>query len=54
MVTESLSSFLYGVSPRDLPTLALAVVYITLISLSAALFPAIRSSRADPMSLLRD
>ncbi len=53
-VTESLSSFLYGVSPRDLPTLALAVVYITLISLSAALFPAIRSSRADPMSLLRD
>ncbi len=53
-VTQSLSSFLYGVSPGDPLTLGLVVVYVTLISLSAAVFPAMRSSRADPMSLLRD
>lgn len=46
-------SLLYGVSPYDPLTLALAAALLLATSAFAALVPAYRASRADPMASLR-
>jgi putative ABC transport system permease protein len=48
-----LSTFLFGVSPTDPLTFAAAVVLLMLAALGAALLPALRVSRINPMVALR-
>jgi ABC-type antimicrobial peptide transport system permease subunit len=45
---------LYGVSGRDIPTLAGAVIVMGAMCAIAALIPAWRAARVDPALLLRD
>ena len=48
-----LRSFLFGVTAYDMPTLIGACVVLTGVALSAALAPARRASRVDPILALK-
>jgi predicted permease len=48
------ASLLYGFEPRHPWALVVAVVVLGAVSLSAALLPAMRASRDDPASILRE
>jgi putative ABC transport system permease protein len=48
-----IEGLLYGVAPRDLPTLALVSAMLGAAALLASLLPARRAARVDPMSVLR-
>jgi putative ABC transport system permease protein len=52
-VTKLLTSLLYGVSPLDPPAWASATVMLVAAGLIAALLPAWRATRADPVVALR-
>jgi hypothetical protein len=47
------ASLLYGVSPADPVAMAAVVVLLLGVSIAAALFPAWRASRVDPITALR-
>jgi putative ABC transport system permease protein len=49
-----LSGMLFGVAPSDPLTLATAVGAVTVVALLAALVPAVRAARVDPMQVLRE
>jgi putative ABC transport system permease protein len=49
-----LSGMLYGVSPADPATLAAVVAGVLGVSAAAAILPAVRAARLDPMTALRD
>jgi putative ABC transport system permease protein len=49
-----LSGMLFGVSPFDAVTLVSVVVLVTGVAVVAALVPAVRAARVDPMTVLRD
>ncbi len=49
-----LSGMLFGVSSFDLVTLAAVVLVILIVASMAALIPALRASRTDPMRVLRE
>lgn len=51
--TRLLSSFLYGVGPRDPATWVGAAVGVLLVAGIASLLPAVRAARVDPMVALR-
>ncbi len=53
LLTRSLAYLLYGVSPLDLPTWALATAGLLLAALVACLLPARRASRMDPLRAIR-
>lgn len=53
-LTRALKSLLFQVSALDPMALALACVLMTLIGILAALIPARRAARVDPMTVLRD
>ena len=46
-------SFLYGLTPNDVPTVAASVVLMLAVAVVAAYLPARRASRVDPMVALR-
>jgi predicted permease len=52
--TESLRAAVYGVSPRDPVSIAIAVSLIAIVSALACSLPARRASQVDPMVALRD
>jgi putative ABC transport system permease protein len=52
--TRALSGMLFGVSPFDAATLATVTGLVTSVAVAAALVPAIRAARVDPMTVLRD
>jgi len=47
------TTLLFGIEPRDLPTLAIAALTLTVLALAATWLPAFRASRLDPASVLR-
>jgi putative ABC transport system permease protein len=49
-----LSSFLYGVSRGDLATYAVIVIVVGVAGVLAALIPARRATRVDPIIALRE
>ena len=49
-----LSGMLFGVSPSDPLTLAGVIGLVTVVAVVAALLPAIRAARVDPMQVLRE
>jgi putative ABC transport system permease protein len=50
---KSIESLLYGISPVDLLTVAVAIIVLGVTGLLACLFPAIRASRIDPIIVLK-
>jgi putative ABC transport system permease protein len=52
--SRALSGMLFGVSPFDTLTLAGVVALVTSVAVVAALVPALRAARVDPMTVLRD
>src|SRR5262249_38243773 len=53
-VTRLLSGMLYGVSPTDPATLIAVVSGVLGVSAAAAIVPAVRAARLEPMAVLRD
>ena len=54
LLTRFLASFLYGVSPTDPLTFGGVTLLLALVAGVAALVPAVRASRLDPLVALRD
>ncbi|MFI5232395.1 MAG: ABC transporter permease [Gemmatimonadales bacterium] len=52
-VTGFMRSMLYGVSPLDATTWAIAAAAIVLAGLAAVLIPSLRATRVDPMTAIR-
>ncbi len=52
--TRSLKNLLYGVSATDPVTFAEVAALLTLIALAACWIPAMRASRVDPITVLRE
>jgi predicted permease len=52
--TRFVSSFVFGVTPTDPLTLALASALLGIVAIAAALLPAARAARVDPMKALRE
>jgi len=50
---RALRSLLFGVSPADVFTIALAVAVLVLVAFTAAAVPALRAANVDPMVALR-
>ena len=53
-VTRLVSSFLYGVTPTDPTTLVLSGATLAIVGIGAAMMPAWRASRLDPVAALRE
>jgi predicted permease len=53
VLTQSMSSFLYGVTPHDRLTYALVPLLILVVATIACLGPALRAAKLDPVKALR-
>jgi len=53
-LTRLIASQLYQVSPTDPATFALAAVLLAVVALTACFFPALRATRGDPITVLRE
>ena len=53
-VTRLVSTFLYGVEPNDPATLALSALTLAAVAIGAAMIPARRAARLDPVAALRE
>ena len=53
MVTRLMESMLYGISPLDVSTWMRAALLMTVAAIAAALIPARRASKVDPLIALR-
>jgi ABC-type antimicrobial peptide transport system permease subunit len=49
LLSRSLSSLLFEVSPLDLLSFSAAIALLALVSIGASLLPAWRASRVDPI-----
>ena len=54
ILTRSLRSVLYEVTPMDAPTIVGAATLLAVVALAASLFPAVSAARTDPADVLRD
>lgn len=54
LLARSLAGVLYGVGPFDLPSFAAAVAVLMLAGALASLLPALRTTRVDPVVVLRE
>ncbi len=54
LATRFLQAFLYGVSPTDPLTFGGVALVLATVALAAALVPAVRASRLDPLAALRE
>jgi ABC-type antimicrobial peptide transport system permease subunit len=52
--TRVLAGMLYGISSTDPATLGAVILGVLVVSASAAVIPAVRAARLDPMTVLRD
>jgi len=52
-VTRFLAAFLFGIGPTDLWVFAGVILSLALVAFTAALVPALRASRLDPIAALR-
>lgn len=53
-VARLVSAFLYGVKPSDPVTMVLSAVVLAAVAICAAMLPAWRAARLDPVTALRD
>ncbi|MEO7042009.1 MAG: hypothetical protein ABI035_07100 [Gemmatimonadaceae bacterium] len=53
-VTRLVAAFLYGVKATDPATMVLSGAVLATVALAAAMLPAWRAARLDPVSALRD
>jgi putative ABC transport system permease protein len=53
VLTRTLRSFLFGLSPTDPVTFAAVALLLVLVALLACYFPARRAAKVDPMEALR-
>ena len=53
LVTRWMTSLVFGVGPRDIRTIAAAVVGLAVVAIGAALIPARRAASVDPIVALR-
>jgi ABC-type lipoprotein release transport system permease subunit len=53
LLTRFLEALLYGISPTDPATFADVIVLLAGVSFFAALIPALRASRLNPLAALR-
>ena len=53
LVTRTMSALLYGVSPADPLTLGGVSLLLSVVGLGAAVIPALRAGRVDPVSVLK-
>ncbi|HEX5439003.1 MAG TPA: ABC transporter permease [Gemmatimonadaceae bacterium] len=51
--SRAIASLLYGVQPGNVPTLAAAAALLAAVALGAALVPALRATRIDPVEAFR-
>jgi predicted permease len=49
-----ITALLFGIEPRDLTTLAVASLSLTVLAIAATWLPALRASRLDPAAVLRE
>ncbi len=54
LLSRLVETFLYGVKPNDVPSIAGAVIVMSAVAALAAWIPARRASRIDPMAALRN
>jgi len=52
-LSRAVSSQLFGITPSDLPTYAIAVTTLAIVALGAAWLAARRATRIDPLTALR-
>jgi putative ABC transport system permease protein len=53
-LSQLLASLLFQVSPTDPPTFAVGMVVLSAVAVLAAVLPARRAARTDPMAVLRN
>jgi putative ABC transport system permease protein len=54
LLARSMAGILYGIGPFDVPSFSLAALVLVVAGLAAAVLPALRATRVDPMVALRD
>jgi putative ABC transport system permease protein len=54
LLARSMAGILYGIGPFDVPSFSLAALVLVLAGVAAAVLPALRATRVDPMAALRE
>jgi ABC-type antimicrobial peptide transport system permease subunit len=53
LVGNAMEAMIYGVRPRDGVSFAAAAVILLIVTIAGALLPALRTTRIDPIEVLR-
>ena len=54
LLARSMAGILYGIGPFDVPSFSVAALVLVMAGLAAAVLPALRATRVDPMVALRE